>query len=154
MTAPPLADRGLLSALAIQYDKAGLRDRPARLQHASTHVGRDITSSAELSAQEARDLRRHLPRCGQGCAVATTAEPAPTPAEAGCPCTTGGRSGTPSPCDPTGSGRYCPPRACYCGHCPWWTPAPPVDYAAARRSLGKKWLSWDERNESTWIDEL
>lgn len=112
-----LADRGLLTALAIQYDKAGIRDRAVRLAHVSRFVGRPVASSAELTAAEARQLRKHL----QGCA-----------------CVAGGRCGVPSPCDPAGSGRYCPPRMCWCGACPWWTPAPPVNYAAAIERLAEQ----------------
>lgn len=33
--------------------------------------------------------------------------------------------------NPTGTGPYCPPRICWCGRCPWWRPAPPINYAAA-----------------------
>jgi hypothetical protein len=123
-----LADRGLLAALAIAYDKAGLRDRPAKLHHAAAHVGRALSSTSELTAGEARDLRRHLPRCTAACPalVAVLTAPADT-----CACASGGRVGQPSPCDPNGVGRYCAPLRCYCGSCPWWRPAPEPNYAAA-----------------------
>lgn len=134
MSAPTLAglaDPGLLSALAIAYDHAGMRDRAARLAHAAAHVGRPLTTSAELTTAEARELRRHVPRCSAGCPAAA---PAPTRTTT-CACTDGGHPGQPSTCDPAGVGRYCPPAICWCGHCPWWAPAPPVGYAAAIAKL-------------------
>lgn len=129
-----LADRGLLAALAIAYDKAGVRDRPAKLAHAAAHVGRPLTSTAELTADEARTLRRHVRRCGPDCAAAAppaVLELVAPQHAAACACIDGGRPGVASACDPRGSGRYCAPRRCYCGHCPWWTPQPPVNYDAA-----------------------
>lgn len=39
--------------------------------------------------------------------------------------------------NPTGAGRYCPPRICYCGRCPWWTPPPGIDYTSAITRLAK-----------------
>lgn len=128
MTAPVLADLGLLAALAIAYDKAGLRDRPAKLHHAGAHVGRTLTSTSELTADEARTLRKHLPRCSAACPALLQELTGPPTA---CPCATGGRRRRPSPCDPKGTGRYCPPSICWCGSCPWWKPAPEPNYAAA-----------------------
>lgn len=52
-----------------------------------------------------------------------------------CACAAGGQAGVASACDPRGSGRYCAPRRCYCGHCPWWAPRPPINYAAALARL-------------------
>jgi hypothetical protein len=167
-TAPPLdpaepADHGLLAALAIQYDKAGLRDRPTKLAHASSHVGRLLTSTAELTAEEARALRRHLRRCPQDCAIAAVSvehqavdvvpSPPRTPglsskrADPGCG--TDGRHTVPDgegirscPCGTVtrvpAKGRYCPPAICWCGDCPWWKPAPAVNYAAAAAALQEK----------------
>jgi hypothetical protein len=127
MTAPVLADRGLLAALAIAYGKAGIGDRPGKLQHAGAHVGRELTSTSELTAGEARNLRRHVPRCTADCpAFAVAALTSLT-----CACSTGGRVGQPSPCDPNGAGRYCPRSICWCGSCPWWKPAPEPNYATA-----------------------
>lgn len=63
--------------------------------------------------------------------------------------------------NPTGTGRYCPPKVCYCGSCPWWTPAPVPDYSKVpgsstyrgdRQQRGSS--SWDDRKDSTWIDQL
>lgn len=34
--------------------------------------------------------------------------------------------------------RTCPPAVCYCGTCPWWKPAPEVNYAAAIQQLAEK----------------
>lgn len=39
--------------------------------------------------------------------------------------------------NPTGVGRYCAPRRCYCGRCPVWTPIPPPNYANAIRQLAE-----------------
>lgn len=130
-----LADRGLLAALAIAYDKAG-HDRAAKLHHAGAHVGRVLTSTSELTADEARSLRRHVPRCSPTCAAMREAPPTLPPAAVAasmtsCSCATGGRRGESSPCDPRGVGRWCPPSICWCGHCPWWKPAPEPNYAAA-----------------------
>lgn len=136
MTAPVLADRGLLAALGIAYGAAGIRERPGKLVHAAAHVGRPIESTAELTDAEARDLRRHLPSCSPACpALAVAALTAPVAAT--CACATGGRPGVPTPCDPHGTGRYCAPNRCYCGHCPWWQPAPPPNYAAALAGGGR-----------------
>jgi hypothetical protein len=138
-TVTPAADHGLLSALAIAYGEAGYRDRPAKLAHASAHVGRLLASTAELTAEEARALRRHVRRCAAGCTVATTSTtPAASTSSTTCGCVTGGQSGHPSACDPTGTGRYCPPAICWCGSCPWWKPAPPVNYAAAIAKLAEQ----------------
>lgn len=122
-----LADHGLLSALAIAYGKAG-HDKTSKLTHASAHVGRFLASTAELTADEARALRRHVPRCSSSCTVVV-------PAARTCGCTVGGAAGHKTACDPRGVGRYCAPLRCYCGNCPWWQPAPPVNYAAAIAKL-------------------
>lgn len=158
---PAAADRGLLAALAIAYDEAGMRDRPARLAHAAAHVGRPLSSSAELTVDEARALRRHLrgrARCNlDGRPVsdhdravldafaaeleeraASRRRPDRAKPPATCGCSVGGASGQPSPCDPAGRGRYCPPRICWCGSCPWWIPAPPVNYASAIAKLAEQ----------------
>jgi hypothetical protein len=129
------ADRGLLSALAIAYGKAGY-DRASKLLHASAHVGRYLASTAELTADEARALRRHVPRCASSCTVTV-------PTSLTCGCSVGGASGHPSRCDPRGVGRYCPPAICWCGSCPWWRPAPPPNYAAAIGQL-------DRQKEKAW----
>lgn len=134
-----LADHGLLSALAIAYDKAGFQARPARIAHISAHLGRWISSTSELTAAEARQLRRHLPHCPDHCTVMSAPPPATARAAAHtCACAEGGRPGQPSACDPGGSGRWCPPRLCWCGSCPWWTPAPPVNYAGAIERLAEQ----------------
>jgi hypothetical protein len=130
VTAPPLADHGLLSALAIAYGKAGY-DRESKLAHASAHVGRYLASSAELTVDEARVLRRHVPRCSSSCTVTV-------PTSRTCGCSVGGASGHRTACDPRGVGRYCPPALCWCGSCPWWRPAPPVNYAAALERLAEQ----------------
>lgn len=130
MTALALADHGLLSALAIAYGSAGY-DRASKLTHASAHVGRYLASTAELTAEEARALRRHVPRCSSSCTVAV-------PTSLTCGCSVGGASGHPTACDPRGVGRYCPPALCWCGHCPWWKPAPPVNYAAAIERMAEQ----------------
>lgn len=39
--------------------------------------------------------------------------------------------------NPTGTGRYCAPKRCYCGRCPWWTPSLPPNYSAALRALAE-----------------
>lgn len=124
-----LADHGLLSTLAIAYGKAGY-DRTTKLTHASAHVGRFLASTAELTTDEARALRRHVPRCSSTCTVTV-------PAARTCGCTVGGASGHKTACDPRGVGRYCPPALCWCGHCPWWKPAPPVNYDAALAKLAE-----------------
>ena len=72
-TPPAPVDRGLLSALAIAYASIGVHDRAARLADAAAHVGRPLTTSAELTAEEARALRRHLPRCSPDTCRHTTA---------------------------------------------------------------------------------
>lgn len=69
------ADRGLLSALAIAYSGIGVHDRDARLADAAAHVGRPLTTSAELTADEARALRKHLPRCTPDTCRSTTQTP-------------------------------------------------------------------------------
>ncbi|WP_137160234.1 hypothetical protein [Blastococcus sp. CCUG 61487] len=131
MTAPALADHGLLSALAITYGAAG-HDRGSRLTHASAHVGRFLASTAELTVEEARALRRHVPRCAPStCTVVV-------PATRTCGCSVGGSAGHPTACDPRGVGRYCPPSLCWCGSCPWWKPAAPVNYAAALQRLAEQ----------------
>lgn len=56
------ADRGLLAALAIAFTQAGITDRPSRLAAASLFVDRPITSTAELTPEETRGLRRYLRR--------------------------------------------------------------------------------------------
>lgn len=58
--------------------------------------------------------------------------------------------------NPTGTGRYCPPKICYCGTCPWWAPPPPVEYEAAIARATKALASsrWDTRSDDTWIDAL
>jgi hypothetical protein len=60
--------------------------------------------------------------------------------------------------NPTGTGRYCAPRACYCGRHPSYRPLPEPDYtrlvAAAERAAKKQQRAWAQREESTWIDEL
>jgi hypothetical protein len=61
--------------------------------------------------------------------------------------------------NPTGTGRYCPPRVCYCGGCPWWTQAPAPDYERVRQAAEQfgrptSGSSWDEREDPTWIDDL
>jgi hypothetical protein len=40
---------------------------------------------------------------------------------------------------PEAPGRYCPPRICWCGSCPWWVPPPPPSAAPSRvtRRLGQ-----------------
>ena len=59
--------------------------------------------------------------------------------------------------NPTGRGRYCLTRRCYCGSCAWWTPLPEPDYtrlrAAAERASAKQRRSWEQREEPTWLDE-
>lgn len=126
-----LADHGLLSALAIVYGGAGY-DRTSKLTHASAHVGRYLASTAELTADEARALRRHVKRCSPDTCTVTV------PTARTCGCSVGGAAGHPTACDPAGVGRYCAPARCYCGHCPWWTPAPPVNYAAAITKLAEQ----------------
>jgi len=77
-------------------------------------------------ARPARTVHRHDPGCrptgghlvpaGVGvrhCACGTVADVPPAP------------------------DRSCPPAVCYCGSCPWWTPAPPVNYAAAIARLAE-----------------
>lgn len=123
-----LADHGLLSTLAIAYGAAG-HDRASRLRHASAHVGRMLASTAELTADEARALRRHVKRCSPTSCTVTV------PAALTCGCSVGGAAGHPTACDPRGVGRYCAPTRCYCGHCPWWSPAPEPNYAAALAQL-------------------
>lgn len=58
----------------------------------------------------------------------------------------------------TAEGRYCPPKICYCGGCPWWTPIPDPDYsrlaAIAERAAAAQRKSWEARDESTWLEEL
>lgn len=54
--------------------------------------------------------------------------PAPVQARAAADGTPLMRDGAPNP---TGRGRYCPPALCWCGSCPHWTPAPPVNYGHA-----------------------
>lgn len=60
--------------------------------------------------------------------------------------------------NPTGTGRYCPPRLCWCGGCAWWTPNPAPDYtrliAAAEKATAKQRRTWAARAEPTWIDQL
>lgn len=138
------ADRGLLAALAVAFDGAGVRDRPSKLAYASMFVARPLTSTSELTPDEARELRRYLRRRrGSTNAFAELLQQADArrqddvavPPTATCACTDGGRPGQPSPCDPAGVGRYCPPKACYCGGCPWWTPMPDPNYAAAIAKL-------------------
>jgi hypothetical protein len=81
------ADTGLLSALAIAYGRIGVHDRDARLADTAAHVGRPLASSAELTADEARALRKHLPRCTPDNCRSTTQAPtegtAPAPIAAG-----------------------------------------------------------------------
>lgn len=59
--------------------------------------------------------------------------------------------------NPTGTGRYCPPKACYCGKCAWWRPIPAPDYtrlaAAADKASAAQRRSWENRAEPTWIDD-
>lgn len=58
----------------------------------------------------------------------------------------------------TTKGRYCPPRICWCGNCAWWTPIPEPDYTrlveAANRAAAAMRKSWEQREESTWMDNL
>lgn len=59
--------------------------------------------------------------------------------------------------NPTGTGRYCPPRVCYCGGgCPWWTPIPEptVPAGRGRQQAEQQRRSWETREGSTWIDDL
>jgi hypothetical protein len=60
--------------------------------------------------------------------------------------------------NPTGTGRYCPPRICWCGDCAWYVPIPEPDYTrlreAAERASAKQRRSWATREEPTWLDEL
>lgn len=196
----PLAGRGLLSALAIAYARIGVHDRAARLADSAAHVGRPLASTAELTAEEAGALRRHLPRCSPDTCRSTTAVAVPwtgdrdiqTPTEGAAPAASAlGAAGTaPDPSgsghgyagpdaqpqvspsrshtgegegpgasdvpagplttaghrpllmangrpNPTGTGRYCPPKVCWCGRCAWWTPAPPPNYAAAIAKLAE-----------------
>jgi len=185
-----LADRGLLSALAIAYGRAGVPNRDDRLADAAAHVGRPLTTTAELTAEEARALRRHVRRCSPETCRFTTAvrlAPADVPAAAATLCAPRGHEPTAGDlaivaafaehlatarpartvhrhdpgCDgagghlvPAGVGvrhcacgtvadvppardRSCPPKVCYCGGCPWWTPAPPVNFAAAIAKLAE-----------------
>lgn len=143
MTAGTLADRGLLTALAIAYDQAGVRDRSTRLAHAAEFVGRPLTSSSELTVDEALELRRQLRRGGRArCNLdgrllsdhdraALEAFAAQLDERSTRPVMANGQP------NPTGTGRYCPPRICWCGECPWWTPAPPPNYAAAIAKLAE-----------------
>lgn len=70
---PGRASRGLLSALAIAYTRIGVHDRAARLADVSAHFGRPLATTAELTADEATALRRHLPRCTPDTCRFTTA---------------------------------------------------------------------------------
>ncbi len=151
-----LAEPGLLTALAIAYDKAGVRDRALRLAHASEFVGRPLATTGELTRDEALELRRQLQRGGPArCnldgrllsdhdrtviaqfGAELTQRAATSTSTATCSCVDGGSPGIPSPCDPAGSGRYCPPAICWCGSCPWWVPAPAPNYAAAVAKLAE-----------------
>ena len=145
-SASVLADRGLLAALAIAFDQAGIRDRPSKLAAAAMYVGRPVTSTSHLTAEEARELRKRL-RSGDAFAGLLQVvderrqdtEAVAAARESGCgpdgrhvvPDGDGVRS---CPCGAVTRhprGRYCPPKVCWCGSCSWWTPMPPVNYAAA-----------------------
>jgi hypothetical protein len=56
------------------------------------------------------------------------------------------------------TGRYCPPRICWCGNCAWYVPMPEPDYsrlvATAERASEKQRRSWATREETTWMEEL
>lgn len=56
--------------------------------------------------------------------------------------------------NPTGTGRYCPPKVCYCRGCSWWAPAPQMGYSPSVASSGAQRRSWAQRTEPTWIDTL
>lgn len=216
-----------LTKLVVDFADLGITDRDDRLWFCGQHVGRELTTSAELSAHEAHTLierlakanpaamaavlasrrqpvpagvtgstpipaspapasrdteepERYQPRhtdvivCGADgpltddqrralddliddvtaeadarAALSPLTEPSPaeetspdpgtlTPTSGMCTCVLGGTPGTPSPCDPQGVGRYCPPRVCYCGNCPWWKADPPPNYREAIASLYEK----------------
>jgi hypothetical protein len=153
--APARADRGVLTALAIAYGKAGVHDRATKLAHASAFAGRSLTSTSELTRDEALELRRQLQRGGRArCNLdgrllsdhdhavleefgrqlegraSGEVEDLRTLRAVG-PVMANGEP------NPTGTGRYCPPSICWCGECSWWTPAPPVNYAAAIAKLAE-----------------
>lgn len=57
----------------------------------------------------------------------------------------------------TGTTRYCAAGACYCGHPACHAYATWVDLSARRAPVKKKPArrsGWDDREESTWIDQL
>jgi len=60
--------------------------------------------------------------------------------------------------NPTGTGRYCPPRICWCCSCAWWTPIPEPEYArlrdAAEKASAAQRRSWAQRDETTWMEQL
>lgn len=68
------------------------------------------------------------------------------------------RDGQPNP---TGTGRYCAPRRCYCGGCPGYAEQRRaadaqygIEVVKALGSIGDtaQALSWLNRDEPTWLD--
>jgi hypothetical protein len=65
-------------------------------------------------------------------------------------------------CDPTGRGRSCARRRCYCGHPECWAAASYVDLSRVRvrvadaddHPLSRAAAAWDNRQEDTWLDRL
>ena len=49
-------------------------------------------------------------------------------------------------------GRYCL-AVCYCGQCAHYVPIPPPRDVEPKKAKPKR-TSWDDRKESTWIDQL
>lgn len=55
--------------------------------------------------------------------------------------------------NPTGTGRYCL-AVCYCGTCPHYVPLPSIGTLRPKQAPTSQRSSWDDRDESTWIDQL
>lgn len=57
---PAMATKNQLTNLAMEFEQHGITDRTARLGHISQLLGRTITTSAELTADEYRHVRQQL----------------------------------------------------------------------------------------------
>lgn len=176
------ATTGQLTKLALAFADHGIGhlQRDDRLWLCSHHAGRTLTSSSELTKEEAHTLIERLERLPRGSLQMVLAgRPAPAPTEI--VCTRG--SGQVSEHDrqvieafgaelearaqkartriplmlngepnPTGTGRYCPPAVCWCGGCPQWKPIPPIDWSKVPGSHTYRGDSRARQGSSSWDD--
>lgn len=136
------ASDGQLTKLAVTLAERGVTDRAARLAVVAAAVGREVSSTKELTAAEAHGVIERLGRDeplpgfegvrrGVGCGPQGLHWLPPGEGKRSCSC--GGVLRLPPPKD-----RSCPPALCYCGSCPHWKPIPPVNYAAAIAALRER----------------